>query len=232
MQAEHRIYAVGDIHGRADLLAELLEKIWRDSAARSDARLVRYVFLGDYVDRGEHTKEVLDILCELQASLGEAAVFLRGNHEAMLLDFLDDPLGNRRWLEVGGAQTVRSYGLDPSGDLQALQAGLRAGLGRHLAFLQQTERFWQSGGVAFVHAAIDPSRALAAQEERDLLWGNAGFLRGRGQEGLCVIHGHYDGPEPVVAPHRICVDTGAYYSDRLTAVCLDGEMRFLTAGRG
>ncbi|GFE52497.1 metallophosphoesterase [Roseobacter cerasinus] len=232
VQPDHRIYAIGDIHGRADLLGELLDLITEDSRRQADARAVKYVFLGDYVDRGEQSRAVLDRLLVLQQAGAEDAIFLKGNHEAALLDFLQDPVAGRRWLDFGGARTLKSYGLDPDGDPERLAPAFQTALGAHLAFLQETERFWQSGEVLFVHAAVDPRRALADQRDRDLLWGNTAFLRGRGLKGLRVVHGHYNGPEPVVTPARICVDTGAYYSDRLTAVCLDESVRFLHTGRG
>ena len=225
----HRIYAGGDDHGRADLLRAVLDKIAEDSAARQDARQTIYVFLGDYVDRGDHSKEVLDLLCTLRATDGETALFLRGNHEAALLAFLDDPEGGARWLEFGGARTLKSYGLDPAQPLPRLRDAFHATLGPHLDFLQETERFWTSGDIVFVHAALHPRRALADQEDRELYWGNAAFLRGKGPKGVQVVHGHYNGPEPVVTSQRICVDTGAYYSDRLTAVRLDEEIGFLTS---
>ncbi|WP_299961929.1 metallophosphoesterase family protein [uncultured Roseobacter sp.] len=227
---EHRVYAIGDIHGRADLLADLLEKIARDRAAQADARDVKYVFLGDYVDRGERSREVLDQLSALRGQRGQEAVFLRGNHEAALLDFLADPEAGRRWLQFGGDRTLKSYGLDPTGEPEALRERFHAALGPHLDFLQQTERFWMSGEVLFVHAAVNPRRAIADQEDQDLFWGNRAFLRGRAFPGMRVVHGHYNAFEPVVTPQRICVDTGAYYSDRLTAVCLDAQVRFLSTG--
>jgi serine/threonine protein phosphatase 1 len=226
-----RIYAVGDIHGRADLLQDLLARIAQDAAARADERRSKYVFLGDYVDRGEQSKQVLEILRSLPAALDADVICLRGNHEAALLDFLEDPEAGARWLNFGGDQTLRSYGLDPAAPPLRLRDDFRKALGPHLAFLERTERFWISGDVAFVHAAINPRRAIDDQDDQDLYWGNRAFLKGRGRAGRLVVHGHYNDHSPIVTPHRICVDTGAYYSDNLTAVCLDQDVRFLGTDR-
>lgn len=230
----HRVYTVGDIHGRADLLEPLLTRIAADAEVRRDGRETRHVFLGDYIDRGDDSRQVLDRLLALRAEAGEAAVCLKGNHEAALLEFVDDPVGGARWLGFGGDRTLLSYGvpvprdLSDAGALQAAGAALHAALGDHLAFLRSLPCLWRSGDYVFVHAALAPRVALEAQQESDMLWGNRRFLRqGCGLPGLRVVHGHYDDPEPVVRPERICIDTGAYYSERLTALCLDAGMRFL-----
>lgn len=225
--ADHRVYAIGDIHGRADLLTSLLAQLAEDAAARADGRRVKYVFLGDYIDRGEDSRGVLEQVSARQAADPGGTIYLMGNHEAFLLAFLDDPEQGSRWLGYGGDRTLRSYGISAAGQPpEAIAEALKDKLGPHLTFLTGLERLWQSGDFLFVHAALDPRRALDAQEDRDMLWGNARFLR-KGYPEACVVHGHYDDPEPVQSPTRICVDTGAYYSDRLTAVCLDEEIRFL-----
>lgn len=230
---EHRIYAVGDVHGRADLLDELLERIAQDAEDRRDKRVPTYVFLGDYIDRGDQSREVLDRLMALSADRGHDTVFLLGNHEAALLAFLEDPQSGVRWLGFGGDRTLRSYGIAPpprDADAQTLhqvRRALQEALGPHQAFLTSLKRFWRSGDFIFVHAALKPGVPLEAQQDKDLLWGNRSFVRRHNRAGERVVHGHYDSANPVVRPERICIDTGAYYSNRLTAVCLDDEVRFV-----
>ncbi len=229
----HRIYAVGDVHGRADLLEDLLDRIAQDMVHQTDARVNTCVFLGDYIDRGDHSKEVLNRLMTLGQAYGPQPVFLLGNHEAALLSFLEDPVSGARWLDFGGDRTLRSYGVAPpqrgaqAKDLWTVHKAFKDALGPHLTFLTGLDRFWQSGDFVFVHAALNPKLPLEEQRDADLLWGNRAFLRGRGRAGIRVVHGHYDDVDPVVKPDRICIDTGAYYSDRLTAVCIDDDIRFL-----
>ena len=223
---EHRIYAVGDVHGRHDLLEVLLWRLKQDAAAHTDGRLPVLVFLGDLVDRGDHTREVIDQVMAAWLSWPRT-ICLRGNHEDALLGFLDKPERGRSWLGFGGVQTLGSYGVpNPPGkagaeDLRATAAALSRAMGHHARFLRETEMQFRSGDVVLSHSGIDPEVPLDAQSADALLWGRSRQLDLGAPDGLRVVHGHWDAPEPVVTPGRICVDTGAYYTGRLTAVRLD-----------
>jgi len=223
---DHRIYAIGDVHGRHDLLEVLLGRLRADAVSHDDDRQPVLVFLGDLVDRGDHTREVLDLALEALV-LWPRTVFLFGNHEAALLSFLESPVKGASWLGFGGRQTLASYGIPAPGprpDAAALHdvgSALGTALGHHRGFLRDMERLFVSGNVVFSHAGIDPALPLHAQPDSALLWGQSAFLEQGPPEGLRAVHGHWDDYAPVVTPRRICVDTGAYYSGRLTAVRLD-----------
>ncbi len=230
-----RIYAVGDIHGRVDLLSFILSKISDDIDERRDDRMTRVIFLGDYVDRGDHSKEVLELLAEFGADVGPSATFLRGNHEAAMMAFLKDPLEAVDWLGWGGVQTIASFGIQPprtpyqDNDLKVAAYELGAALGPLLEFVEKTELMARSGDYVFAHAGIDPAVPLDEQSESSLLWGSGGFRSAKALPGLRVVHGHYDRYEPEVLPHRVGIDTGAYYSGRLTALRLDDEEQLIVA---
>jgi serine/threonine protein phosphatase 1 len=212
---DHRIYAVGDVHGRADLLDVLLARIEADAASFDDDRQPILLFLGDLVDRGEHSRAVLDRVLAAVLTWGHV-VCLRGNHEAAMLAFLDDPVAGAAWLNYGGRQTLESYGIPapPKGAGQEL--------------LREMPPMFRSGGVVFAHSGIDPARPLEAQDEDTLLWGRSDFLEGAVPEGLRVVHGHWARTEADITPDRVNVDTGAYYSGRLTAVRLDEGTELLS----
>lgn len=230
---EHRVYAIGDVHGRVDLLTKMLKQIAEDAQNKKDERKPVLVFLGDLVDRGDNTRETLDLVSKT-TEIWWRSVCLLGNHEVALMSFIEDPVKGAQWLSFGGMQTCASYGVpvrnvrpDPE-DLQAIALHLAQAMGTHLNLLQKMERVYRSGDVVFAHAGIDPSLPLTAQSDDALLWGRSAFLENGPPSGLRVVHGHWDSHQPVVTPSRICVDTGAYYSGRLTAVRIDGETAFLT----
>ena len=233
----HRIYAIGDVHGRVDLINRMLQMVARDIAAQTDDRKPMIVFLGDYIDRGDNSKDVLDVLIGVKDDLpSDSLHYLMGNHEAAILSFLQDPANKAEWLRFGGLQTLLSYGVSPpksnpeAADLVAVADSLRAAMGQqHINFLASLEGKFRSGDVLFVHAGIDPYVDLVVQSDEATLWGRSDFIEVGGVEGLRVIHGHYDNLEPIVTPRRICVDTGAYYSGRLTAVRLDDEESLIVA---
>jgi len=231
-----RIYAVGDVHGRVDLLNRILEMIARDVASHEDDRAPKIVFLGDYIDRGDNSKEVLDVLLGVREELPESHLqCLIGNHEAAVLSFLSDPAGKAEWLRYGGLQTLLSYGVAPPSsnpepaDLVAVADSLRAAMGPHIEFLVSLKPMYRSGDVVFIHAGLDPERELVDQHDDATLWGRSDFVETGGYPGLRVVHGHYDAREVVKTPKRICVDTGAYYSGRLTAVRLDAGEEYIVA---
>ena len=217
------VYAIGDVHGRADLLARLLERIDEDRAARGGGQVV---FLGDYIDRGDHARDVLDLLLE-RADAPAPPVFLMGNHERMLLDFVEEPESGRRWLRFGGLQTLMSYGVRVVGqaaDLAPARDALVEAMGPHLAFLSDRLALsHRSGNVLFVHAAADPDTAPDDQPEEALLWGAPDFEGRPRSDGLWVVHGHTVVSTPRAQAGRVAVDTGAYFSGRLTAARIDGD---------
>lgn len=224
------IYAVGDIHGRADLLAGLLERIVAHAATLPPGMRRRLVFLGDYVDRGADSRGVLDLLCRPPPP-GFERVCLMGNHEQFLIEFLRQPAGGLPWLVNGGRETLHSYGIADD----AIDALRREDLSRALAalmppahrrFLEGLDLLHLSGTYLFVHAGIDPDVPLHRQGPETLLWIRQPFLDSTAPfGGRVVVHGHTIRSAPEVRPNRIGIDTGAYASGRLTAVALHGATR-------
>jgi len=234
VENDERIYAIGDVHGRHDLLIRLLWRIHQDASQFADKRRVRIVFLGDYIDRGEETKLVLDALLHLADPPTDSIVLLRGNHEAAMLAFLEDPIAGSAWLDFGGIQTLASFGIptprswsDTRRRVMARDALARA-IKPYLPLFQRMIDVHRSGTVVFSHAGVDPGRSLTQQPASALLWGHQGFLVDQPVDGIRVVHGHFDAPMPTISPGRICVDTGAYYSGVLTAVRLDCGEAFLS----
>ncbi len=227
------IYAIGDIHGRSDLLALLLDKIAADAAHSKDAKRRTLVFLGDYIDRGHDSARVVDmVLGELP--LGFDAHFLKGNHEAILLDFLDEPSYLGQWLANGADATFRSYGMDleelirkgatPEAWRRAFLASLPEA---HRDFFETLELAVAFGDYLFVHAGVRPGVPLEAQDPHDMVWIRAPFLQSDEDFGKIVVHGHTPAREPVIRANRIGIDTGAVFTDRLTALKLEDGTRTL-----
>lgn len=235
---EGPVYAVGDLHGRADLLARALHAV---SADAGDAGGATLVLLGDYVDRGPDSAGVLARARALTDGAAGVAgvdrvVALLGNHEAMMLDMLDDPVGlGRRWLRHGGLDTLTSYGVaglpdraPPPALREAADALRRAMPEGTEAWLRARPATWRSGDVAFVHAGLDPDRAPGDQPAEVAVWGHPAFRRRPRADGLWVVHGHTIVPEPSARDGRVACDTGAYETGRLTVAALDGgPVRFL-----
>jgi serine/threonine protein phosphatase 1 len=226
-----RIYAVGDVHGRADLLASLFDRIDAD-AGNFEAAEATHVFLGDYVDRGPASREVIDLLIERGRS--HPAVYLKGNHESYLIDFLEDPEVWAGWSPNGGVATLLSYGLRPPKAPDARQLiELAASLGRaipleHRAFLASLRPSFTCGDFFFVHAGVRPGVALMQQREEDLLWIREEFLLHEDSYEKLVVHGHTPVAVPDVRSNRINIDTGAYATGRLTCMVLERDrMQFI-----
>ena len=224
-----RVYAVGDIHGHDALLERLLDMIAADAKGYKGA--VALVFVGDYIDRGPASREVLDRLVARGWPAAWQAVFLRGNHEQALLDFLDDPEGRPDWLSWGGVEALASYGvkLFSSEGRQRSVASLAAELegvleeNGHLAFLKATTHSHVAGGVLVVHAGVRPGVPLARQLESDLRFIREGFVGVPHGLPYRVVHGHTIVPEVVVADDRVSIDTGAYEGGGLSAVALERD---------
>jgi serine/threonine protein phosphatase 1 len=221
-----RIYAVGDIHGRADLLNDLMARIQDDIRDDRPARPV-LVFLGDYVDRGPDSREVLGLLLAHSESMEMVA--LKGNHEAMILEFLKKPTALEEWRQFGGIETLVSYGLIPplKPDARA-QIALSAALNRLVPeyqrrWLETLPTSWALGDFFFVHAGVRPGVPLGSQREEDLLWIREDFLLHEGDFGKMIVHGHTPVSQPDFRPNRINIDTGAYATGRLTCLRLEGN---------
>jgi len=219
------VYAVGDIHGRADLLAKLCGLIRRDMAGREYERAT-LVFLGDYVDRGFHSREVIEALISLDIP-GVELVYLAGNHEDMMLRFLDDPADGQMWLGVGGLATLASYGVfvEEESDFDALLEAsneLASALpATHKDFLVGLKEEWRLGDLLFVHAGLRPGVPFAAQRRRDKLGIRREFTDSNFDFGVRIVHGHTGVRRPVVEQGRIAVDTGAFATGVLTAAVLE-----------
>lgn len=230
---EQDLFVIGDIHGRADLLERLLEQL--DGQIPQEGALI---FVGDYVDRGEESALVLRRLQAL--STPGATPFevtcLMGNHERMMLDFLDNPARNGpRWNRYGGLQTMASFGLGYVSDTADENAWndqrdqLREALGPDLeAWLKALGLSRTSGNVSVVHAGADPTLPIAAQSSQTLLWGHEDFDTTPRGDGQWVAHGHTIVDMPGERAGRIAVDTGAYATGRLTAALIgrNGTLNF------
>ncbi|OSI25753.1 metallophosphoesterase family protein [Bradyrhizobium canariense] len=221
-----RIYAIGDVHGRADLLQSLLTVIDADLARSAPERAIQ-VFLGDYVDRGPDSRAVIDLLIERSKS--HETVCLKGNHEVFLLEVLKDPARLEEWRRYGGLLTLVSYGVNPTMNPTPEQQielieGLRHTLPpEHLSFLQQLRPSFACGDFFFVHAGVKPGVALERQKEEDLLWIREEFLESERRFGKYVVHGHTPVSVPDIRSNRINIDTGAYATGNLTLLTIQGD---------
>jgi serine/threonine protein phosphatase 1 len=228
------VYAIGDIHGRADLLASLLAQIEADAAGSVGAERKTLVFVGDYIDRGPDSRLVVDLLLGALPR-GFDAHFLKGNHEAILLDFLRDSSWLGQWLANGAAATFESYGVEVAGLVRAgaepetwQMALLDALPEEHRRFFEQLELMVALGDYLFVHAGVRPGVPLDAQHPRDLVWIRGEFLRSQENFGKVVVHGHTPTAAVEMRENRIGIDTGAVFTNRLTALRLqDGSRRLL-----
>lgn len=225
------LYALGDIHGCADLLERAFRSLDADLRRRRPSRVLT-VFLGDYIDRGLDSKRTLDLLIE--RARHHDTVFLKGNHEVVLLDFLKDPGRLHDWRQFGGLQTLVSYGLRPALNPSAneqleLATALDAALPwDHRLFLENLKPCLTCGDFFFVHAGVRPGFGLDQQTEQDLLWIRDEFLNSPADFGKFIVHGHTPVKEPDLRPHRLNIDTGAYATGRLTLLRIEGsEIEFI-----
>lgn len=232
-----RVYAVGDIHGRADLLRTLMNSI-REDASRGDYEgKPILIFLGDYVDRGFQSREVIDFLLGEWLSPFET-YFLKGNHEAAMIQFLTDPDIGPRWAEYGGIETLVSYGVRPPRTRTSIEEWMAASEElnnklpmEHRQFLGNLDLSVRIGDYVFVHAGVKPGVPLDQQTEYDMLWIREEFLSDRRPLGAVIVHGHTPIPQPHRDSRRIGLDTGAYLSGKLTAARFEHDtVEFISTG--
>lgn len=211
---------VGDLHGRLDLLEQMLHQI----TTKAD-RSLRIVFVGDMIDRGPDSADILRLLYALSTQSPETCICLMGNHERMLLDFLDDPVRHGpRWIAAGGAETLTSFGLSPWGrtTMPLLAEQLRNALTPPIIhWIRTLPLYFQSGHIAATHAGASPDHDLEAQSADRMLWGNRGCAEGPRKDQICIAQGHVIVSQAGLRNGRIMVDTGAWRHGRLSAAWLD-----------
>ena len=221
-----RLYAIGDIHGRADLLDRVFTRIDADLAKAPPQSSIQ-IFLGDYVDRGPASRQVLDLLIARQTV--HRCVFLKGNHETYMIDFGANPSILDDWQRLGGFETLLSYGMtppsiaDPAAQIQLAADFQHALPESHRQFLDSLKLSFTCGDYFFVHAGIRPGIPLEKQHENDLLWIRRDFLLCEDDFGKIIVHGHSRMQAPDIRPNRINIDTGAYATGRLTCLILEGD---------
>ena len=228
-----RIYAVGDVHGRHELLKRLLRKIvthWEDCTPRPWK--IDLIFLGDIIDRGPDSNRCLQVIARLVEHSGVR--LLRGNHEDMMLQTAQgNPAALDAWMEHGGDATLRSYGLDkpmPNEDMTDFAQRLQDGVPElHWQLLREAPVSHREGDYLFVHAGVRPGVPIKKQVDEDLYMIRETFTDSTEWHGAVVVHGHSIVDEPTALPNRIACDTGAYRTDRLSCACIDTEkVTFLT----
>jgi serine/threonine protein phosphatase 1 len=225
-----RVYAIGDVHGCASLLSRLAERIAADLST-SPIPTAQAVFLGDYIDRGPASAAILSRLS--QRDFPVPFVALRGNHEQMLLRFLDEPQYLDSWRQFGGLETLHSFGISVSNQLDTASYDVaRERLARSITsevrqFIDETVSHHEIGDYYFCHAGVRPGTPLDAQRDQDLLWIRDDFLSSTADYGKIIVHGHTPVEAPEFHPNRINIDTGAYLTGVLTCLVLEGTTRRL-----
>jgi serine/threonine protein phosphatase 1 len=224
----HKIYCIGDIHGRLDLLTEVHAKIARDAATFEGVKTL--VYLGDYIDRGMSSKSVVD--CLLADPFPDfKKIYLLGNHEQVLLQFLagTSPSTANDWFKFGGLSTLVSYdvkivGIPTLKDLDRIRQEFAEKLPpAHWDFFNNLSLFYETDDYYFVHAGIKPKIKLQQQHIEDQLWIRDDFLNSALFHGKIIVHGHTVTDEPEILPNRIGLDTGAYSSGKLTCAVFENS---------
>ena len=224
------LYVIGDIHGRLDCLVTILDRIDQDRSNYPD-REIQEIFLGDYVDRGMQSREVIDCLIERRERTG--ALLLRGNHEEFMRKALCDRAAAFTWCQFGGLETIRSYGVDVRLPLtvdtfeELHRAWIDTVPRSHCAFLDSLALSHHQDDYFFCHAGVRPGVPLGHQEPEDLMNIRDEFLGSTRWHGACVVHGHTPVEAPELLPNRINLDTGAYITGRLSCMRLEGRTRVL-----
>ncbi len=230
------IYAIGDIHGRIDLLRDMQAMILDDAKSVAAPRKIM-VYLGDYIDRGPASIDVLDHLIANEKpnqGLGFESVFLKGNHEDYFLRFMASGELGMAWMNNGGGALLNNFGLELSAYASDEEFIETAGLLKrmlspdHRRFLIGLQTYFEFGDYFFVHAGIRPGISLYEQDIQDMLWIRDDFMNSKADFGKIIVHGHTIVDEPQIMPNRVSIDTGAYLSNRLTcAVFEKGQVRVL-----
>lgn len=238
------IYAIGDIHGRLDLLQKLVSKIQADAETLPADTQIKLVFLGDYIDRGLSSKQVVDYLISNKLDPFEK-VFLMGNHEEALLRFIEDSSFGQTWANYGGIETLYSYGFQAPRQMMLsgqnseqtieqawddLWNGFRRSIpNEHLTFYQQLPAYHIAGDYLFVHAGLKPGVPIDRQSSNDLLWIREEFLSHPQPFEKIIVHGHTPADQIFCDHRRIGLDTGAYITGRLSAGRFFGnDVRFIS----
>ncbi|MCF6198685.1 MAG: serine/threonine protein phosphatase [Hyphomicrobiaceae bacterium] len=225
-----RIYAIGDIHGCADHLETLLDQITKNDRLLDKVKNKKLVFLGDYIDRGPASKKVLDTLLH-DLPKDYEAIFLKGNHELMLIEALENSQAAEFWLRNGGRETISSYNVEltthrkPNASAKLIKAFKKRLPAQHLKFFKELQLSFQFGDYFFVHAGIHPDRPLDKQQEQDMLWIRDRFLFSEKNFGKIIIHGHTPSKDVDEADNQIGIDTAAVYGGCLTALMLENGKR-------
>lgn len=227
----YRAYVVGDVHGRLDLLEDLLAKIHAELQHRPASKTL-LVFVGDLIDRGPQSAQVIERL-RTYSRPGIRPIFLLGNHEEVLLRIIKGDaqlITNWRWF--GGSECLQSYGVDPDAlgrlsDEDALAVVRKAVPRKHVEFLESFVDSCRFGEFLFVHAGIRPGIELDQQQQSDLRWIREPFLLDDTDHGFVVVHGHTISHEVDERANRVGIDTGAYRTGILTALGIEGRQRWL-----
>lgn len=234
------VYVIGDVHGCIDKLDKLLGAIDADISANPGVG-GKVIFVGDYIDRGESSADVLRFVADVTTMYPDRLIGLMGNHERMLLDFLTNPTGSgKRWVRFGGLQTLASFGVGAglsadnpnAGELLDAAGDLMEVMGQGLVdWLHNLPLSWSSGTLWVVHAGANPTKAMEQQPPKTLMWGSESFMKQERQDGQWVAFGHQPFDAPFAKDGRIAVDTGAVYGGSLTAARIDpsGDVTFLTS---
>jgi serine/threonine protein phosphatase 1 len=229
--SNHRLYAVGDVHGRLDLLNQLIETIEIDARPHRTKKKV-LIFLGDYIDRGLDSRGVIErLLAGFEPTF--KTIFLRGNHEDMFLQFMRGHIDiGPSWLSLGGAAALASYGINSlsgvggKGKLETLYKDVCANVPEsHVEFVSQTLMSVTFGDYHFVHAGVRPNISLDKQNPVDQMCIRGDFLFSEEDFGKMIVHGHTIRPEPEVKRNRIGIDTGAFATGVLTCLVMEGTNR-------
>jgi serine/threonine protein phosphatase 1 len=223
------VFAIGDVHGRVDLLERATAAIEAQAAEAAGANRTILIFLGDYIDRGPSSREVIEHLMALKARAPFELTFLRGNHEQILIDLIGGGEDSARWLDHGGRETLMSYGarLPARGvtSVKSLREIARDCVpAEHLEFLTSTEFFRKVGDYIFVHGGLRPDRLVEEQSDADMLWYRM-LTDERPLWRETVVHGHQPNPRPIEGRHHIGIDTGAWETGALTVLRVEAEER-------
>jgi serine/threonine protein phosphatase 1 len=229
-----RVYAIGDVHGRLDVLRRMHEAIDRDIVTRPVSSSIE-IMLGDLVDRGPASRDVIEaLITRAERTEGRHQLLgVRGNHEDLMMGFVDAWVGFDTWRELGGYETILSYGVPrrpvaTEADRVRLRDDFLAAVPEeHVRFIEALQPYWIEGGYVFVHAGLRPGIPLPAQAPDDLRWIREEFLDWQAPFEYHVVHGHTPVPKVDPRPNRTNIDTGVYATGMLSCLVLEDASRWL-----